>query len=71
MTPAERADYRCRAAVRTIKVVVATIGIGLQCAMPPSEMRVGMDFLAIGREVKERRGRGTADEGAVIAHISS
>ena len=48
MAPAECAFDRRRAAVRTVEVVVATIGIGLESAMPPHEVPVGMGLLAIG-----------------------
>lgn len=63
MAPAERAQYRRMAAVRTAEVVVATIGIGLESAMPPHEMPVWMGLLAIGGKVEECRGRRAAREG--------
>ena len=70
VAPAKCADHQRGAAVGTIEVVVAAIGIGLQGAVPSGEMRVGVGLLAIGREVEECGGRRAARERAVIADVS-
>ncbi|MBB2755814.1 UNVERIFIED_ORG: hypothetical protein GGI57_006565 [Rhizobium aethiopicum] len=56
MAPAECALDRRRAAVRTVEVVVATIGIGLQGAVPSGEMRVGGGFSRSGEKWKSAAG---------------
>lgn len=53
MAPAERAACRAGMTVSQIEAIVAAIGIGLQNALPACEMLVGVDHLAIARELEQ------------------
>lgn len=69
VAPAERAARRAGAAVSQIQIVIAAIGIGLQNALPACEMLVGVDHLAIARELEQGSRWRTAIPRLVIAHI--
>src|SRR6056297_1731506 len=69
MAPAERAVERAGITVIAIEIVVAAIGIGLENALPASEMPVGVSHLPVAGEVEQCGRRGTACEGPVVTDI--
>ncbi len=70
MAPAKRALDGAGIAVAAIEIVVSTIGIGLEDALPAREMPVGVGHFAIAREVEQRRGRRATRERAIVMDIS-
>ena len=67
--PAQRAVDRPRARDRSVEVVVAAVGVGLQDAGARPQMPGGMGLLAVARGEEQRGRRRAAGEGPVVADI--
>ncbi len=55
--------------IRAVKLVESCIGVGLQDALPPFQVPPGVFDVAVGGVVAQRRWRGGAGKGAVVAHM--
>src|SRR5436305_8539792 len=69
MRPASRLEDLTRRPDRSIELLIATIGVGLQDPAPPLQVISRMGATAIPRVVEQSRRRRRTAERSVVAHI--
>lgn len=69
MRPAQRLGDRLGIPVCGVEFPEAAVGVGLQDAVPPRQVRLRMLTPPVAGEAEQRGGRGVAGEGAVVADM--